>query len=178
MARSIAEDVLHRLIDVLHNLDGQRQVEKLLAEILFARRLRSRGQLAGLLAPTHFDFRRHKLFYERPKPGPSNPLMNQERFHGVTRRGTLDFGVETDPFGYDRIGITIHIGVAYTGLVLDDGDRRMLHDKAHQGFAASRNNQIDMAILLQEDRNEISIRPFNKGDCTSRNASLLSGFRQ
>jgi len=48
-----------------------------------------------------------------------------------------------------RIGISIDIDMTDTGVVPDNRNRGVLGDDAHQRFAAARDNQVDVAILLQ-----------------------------
>ena len=79
-----------------------------------------------------------------------NALMYQESLHRIAGGGSLHFCVKADPFGHSWIGIGIDIDVTHAGVVPDDRDGRVLRNDPHQRFSAARDNQVDVAILLQQ----------------------------
>src|SRR5207249_6551094 len=62
-------------------------------------------------------------------------------------------------------------------IVLDHRNAGFLGHELHKAFAASRNDEVDVFILLQQQDRDLTIRVLDKRDRSLRDAGLSSGFR-
>src|SRR6185437_12195121 len=92
--------------------------------------------------------------------------MKQQMLDRVADRAPgiagLGINAHATDFVLNRIHLRIDIDVAIAGEMLQDGNCRILHDRADQALAAARNDQIDVSIELEQMWNERSISRLDK----------------
>ena len=62
-------------------------------------------------------------------------------------------------------------------VVLDHRNAGFLRHELHEAFAAPRNDEVDVFVLLQQQDRDLTIRVLDKRDRSLRDAGLSSGFR-
>ena len=143
--RAVARDVLHRLVQRVDDLDGEDQLEELLAEVLGLRGLHPRRELLRPRAAADLDaglaVRREHLLEERR----GDLLVHQQRLHRVADARALHLGVEADLDRHRDVGRLVDVDVADPLVVEDHRDRRALDDGADQLLAAARDDEVDHA---------------------------------
>ena len=176
--RAVPGDVVERLIKVCHHLHGKDQVQKFRPPIRFGGRRDARRKRGGLRATADFHPRLAIACEQGRQERGSDLLMHQQCLHGVAGARPLDLCVETDLRRHRQVRIRIHIGVADTLIVFDDGNGGLARDEAHQALAPSGNDHIDERVLLEQQRRNAAVGIVNECDGARGYAGFLAGLYQ
>ena len=104
--------------------------------------------------------------------------MHQQSFHGVTDRGPLHFGVETNPLGHFQGRVGLDVNVTNSFVVFDDGNFGIRNYRANEILAAARNNEIDILLQLQQLVDQSVIFMLHNLHGVLRHARLGAGLAQ
>ncbi len=83
--------------------------------------------------------------------------MNQERFHGITDTGSLDFCVDADSFGHLEIGAFIDKNVANPFVMLDNWNLGIFHNKTNEPLSPSGDDDVERVLEAEHLVNCLSI---------------------
>ena len=150
MARAVAVDVVHGLVQVGHHPHDQRQVQELRAPVALRRRLDALGEHPAARAAEQA----HAFLFERRdhlrQEGAGDGAVHQQPFQGVAHPRPLYLGVENNTHRHVHVGVLIDKGVAHALVVLEHRDARFLGDRADQPLAAAGDDQVNGLLLLEE----------------------------
>ena len=77
--------------------------------------------------------------------------MDQHALHRIAHGGAGALGVAQDAHRHIQIGIFVHIDVAHAVAVPQHRDVAVLHDVAHKGVGAARNDEVDVLVHFEHD---------------------------
>ena len=148
---AVPVDMVDRLFDVAHDLDGHDQVQ------VFGRPVRihgcldvrASGRTRRLISPdlnSGVAKRRDQAWDKVP----GHIAVDQNRLRRVAHRRVLDLGVHADAPCLVQVCPGVHIHVADAVRVAHHRDLRVVHDVLHQLVGSSWNNQVDQPVETQD----------------------------
>ena len=178
VARAKAGNMLHSLLDGVHNLHGQTQIAVLRSPVLL--RHRHNGLVKGLHTLITADFHAglsifgqhggHKLI--------CYSLMHQQRFHSVAHGRTLHLSIIGDFYCHFHISAGVNVGVAYPCTGFDNGYGSVHHHHLNQACATAGNNHIHKAIQMNQILHGLTVAGINKLNRSLRHACSCRCFTQ
>ena len=178
VSRTKLSDMLHRLLDTVHNLYGQAQIAILRRPILLCCRMHLTAVLLHSLVTAHLYAGGIIYHQHHRQEFVSNILMHQQRFHSIAHRRTLHLGIEGNLRCHLHIGSFVDIGMAYACTGLDNRHARITHHSLNQSCAATRNNHIHKAVHMNKVGHSLTVTGIDKLNCASRNAVSLRSYCQ
>ena len=76
--------------------------------------------------------------------------LDEQRLDRVAGGGVLDLGVDAHAHGQVHVGGLVHVDVADAVGVAHHGNAGVVHDVAHEGVGAARDEQVDQAVAAQQ----------------------------
>ena len=149
MVGAEAVDVRDGLFKRIDRAHAEGQVEVLRAPVRLRRRLaghagRTKHRLCALVRADAHARRVQRL----RRSGQRRPrlFMHEQRLHGVAGRGVLRLGVHDDARGHLRVRVLVQVEVAHAVAVAQHRDARVVHDVAHKGVGAARDDEVDVLV--------------------------------
>ena len=164
MTRAVGIDVLHRVCHRGNHPDCKNHVEVLCIPIIFSCRLHARHERLRGRVTTQLDTQFGEPFGQSRQELCCHLFVHKQRFHRIADTGPLALRVFGNGHGHVEIRRRIHVRMTYTLVMLDHGYSRLLRDGADEGLPATRNDQVNAALPLDQLEDTRAIRAAHELD--------------
>ena len=158
--------MLQSCLEIIHNANGQSQVQILRAPILISRGL-SNTERTGACIAEQPDTCRLESGDGLLQKNPSDLGMNQQGLNGVAGSGILHLAVQGNGHSLINVGLDIHIQMAHTIGMTKHGNAGVVLNETHQFITAPGNDQIHQSLKPQQG--EAVFTGGEQGECFGGN---------